>query len=128
MAQSVFGGIVYLAIVIGLSFLLGCSSSRQMKVVQGTNLEMGIVLPGTEGALTLDLITYTSGFKAVAPTNQPYSLSLTTTMDNSYFGVVSIREGTSAKLEIPAKSCEPAVVDLGNISLVSENPKGENEP
>ena len=87
--------------------LLGCASARQMKVVQGTNLEMGIVLPGTEGALTLDLITYTSGFKAVAPTNQPYSLSLTTTTDNSYFGVVSIRESTAATLNVPARSREP---------------------
>lgn len=87
---------IYMLAALALSG--GCFSRSQMRVVQGVNMEIGFVVPGTDGALTLDLVSYTSGFKAVSPTNAPFALELTTATSNDYFGVIHVRESVRAKI------------------------------
>lgn len=83
---------------IGISLMSGCASRYQTRVVSGVNMEIGLIVPGTDGALTLDLVSYTSGFKATAPTNAPFALELTSASSNDYFGVIHVRESIRAKL------------------------------
>lgn len=83
---------------IGMLLMSGCASRYQTRVVSGVNMEIGLIVPGTDGALTLDLVSYTSGFKATAPTNAPFALELTSSSSNDYFGVIHVRESIRAKL------------------------------
>jgi len=80
----------------------GCSSPRDVtQVLLGSSLQVGLTVPGTDGMLALDALVYTSGVRATCPTNLPFMIQVTNSVSNDYFGVVSIREGTSVTLRSP---------------------------
>ncbi len=65
----------------------GCASYKGGKVVDGTNLAVGMRLPGTEW--TLNVLDYIGGMRVAA--NEGCTISVTNSVaeTNSYFGVVT---------------------------------------
>lgn len=103
---------VILCFILGFAVLAscasGCTSYKGGKVVDGTNLEIGMTIPGTQW--TINFLSYTGGMKIGA--NEGARLEVTNEVweVNSYFGVVSTerRTRTSAAVE-PTEQGETAV-------------------
>ena len=68
----------------------GCTSYEGGKVVDGTNLEIGLAVPGTEGRLTINAIAYTGGLKVCGDERTVIVVTNDVAETNSYFGVVKM--------------------------------------
>lgn len=87
-------------LIVVLAFLAcGCGTYKGGKVVDGSNLEIGMTIPGTQW--NINFLSATSGLKVGA--NEGCALSVTNEVceTNKYFGVVEMTRYTkmSAKVE-----------------------------
>ena len=90
-------------IALALALLcVGCTSYKGGRVVDGTNLEVGIIVPGTD--YSLNLLSYTGGMKVGGNTDTSISVSNEVAETNSYFGVITIRRHT--RLTANVEPCE----------------------
>lgn len=109
------GDVLALLAILGLCALAfapvaGCASYKGGKVVDGTNLAVGMRLPGTEW--TLNVLDYVGGMRVAA--NEGCTISVTNSVaeTNSYFGVVTTSRSSTLHatispgpaLEAPASS------------------------
>lgn len=114
-----------LAATIGVLFLvvllmsLGCAY-KGGKVVDGTNLEIGMSVPGTEGCWTINALSYTGGLRVCGDERTVITVTNNVAETNSYFGVVKTQRHSamSATIEplywiLPATNGMPATVILG---------------
>lgn len=62
---------------------------KGVKVVEGTDLAIGLNIPSTDGVLQLQLLNYLSGFRLGVAENCRLKLEYITSYTNSYFGVVT---------------------------------------
>lgn len=79
---------------IALALLAGCSSYKGGRVVDGTNLEIGIAVPGTDGMLTIDALSYTAGLKVCGADKTIINVTNFVSETNSYFGVVKTQRNS----------------------------------
>ena len=79
-------GAIYLATLCG-----GCAY-KGGKVIDGTNLEVGICVPGTD--LTINALSYTSGIKVAGNTATTICVTNEVNETNSYFGVITMERKT----------------------------------
>ena len=94
--------LILASLTLTLALATGCSY-KGGKVVDGTNLEIGICVPGTD--LTINALSYTSGIKIGGNSNTTIVVSHSVAETNSYFGVVQMRRVTSTEASIsPAKA------------------------
>jgi hypothetical protein len=87
--------------ILGLS---GCTQYKGGKVVDGTNIEIGMTIPGTQW--TINFLSYTGGMKIGANDGARLVVTNETTESNSFFGVVS----TSRKTKLVA-AIEPTIAN-----------------
>lgn len=86
-------------------FLCGCSVYRGGKVVDGTNLEVGMMVPGT--SWSIDFLSYTGGMKVAGNDATAITVTNVVAETNSYFGVVTIRRHTRMTATIePTESAD----------------------
>ena len=90
LAFGLFVLVVMLGLVSLFSLLSGCVY-RGAKIVEGTDLAVGINVPSTEGALQLQLMNYLSGFRLAIAENAALTMTYSTAESNNYFGVISTR-------------------------------------
>lgn len=100
-AEKALGGFALLSMLVGLmlvAVLLGGCVYRGGRVVDGSNLEIGICVPGTEWSI--NALSYTGGIKVAG--NQDTSIVVSNEVDetNSYFGVVTTHRKTRMTSEI----------------------------
>lgn len=92
-------GVLLLWLFAALAFFCGGCAYKGGKVVDGTNLEIGICIPGTEWSI--NALSYTGGMKVAG--NQDTSITVTNEVaeTNSYFGVIRMERTTrmSATIE-----------------------------
>lgn len=71
------------------------------KVTEGTDLAVGLTVPGSEGALTLDALNYLTGFRLGVAENAGLKVKYTCAETNSYFGCITTRiyKSIDAKVE-----------------------------
>ena len=69
---------------------------RGAKATEGTSLTIGLSVPGTEGAASLTLVEYVSGFRLGVAENATATLKYRVAESNDYFGVVRTRSYKSA--------------------------------
>lgn len=88
-----------LAVLFACSIFVGCSTYKGGVVTDGTNLAIGMKLPGTEW--NINVLDYIGGVRVAA--NEGCILTVTNEVaeTNSYFGVVETRRHTrmSAAIE-----------------------------
>lgn len=76
------------------------------KVVEGTDLAIGVELPGSDGVAQLNLLNYLSGFRLAVDKNAILKVDYSVAETNTYLGVVS----TATRKTIKA-TVEPCEVD-----------------
>lgn len=92
-----------LALIIMATTFVGCAY-RGAKVVEGTDLAVGISVPATEGTLDLNVLNYLSGFRLAVDRNARLECKYSVAETNSYFGVISTK--THKKVEAKVEPCE----------------------
>ncbi len=84
------------AMAIVLLLLSGCVHNG-VKITEGTDLVMGVTVPGTEGVLQLQVLNYLSGFSVYAESGVAVEVDYTMSATNSYFGVVKTEQSKSVR-------------------------------
>ena len=87
-----------LILTAALAMLGGCAY-KGGKVIDGTNLEIGIAIPGTEWSI--NALSYTGGIKVAGNQNTAIVVTNEVVETNTYFGVVNTKRHTkmSARIE-----------------------------
>lgn len=114
--RAAFGMLLLLC---GMIFLLavamccgGCTAYRGGKVVDGSNIEVGMTIPGTEW--NINFLSYTGGAKICGNDGTAITVTNTTAETNSYFfGMVETRRRTKLTAEI-------SPVEQGNTAIEIE--------
>jgi len=90
-----------LAILSLASVLAGGCSYKGVKVVEGTDLIVGINVPVSEGSAQFQLMNYLSGFRLGVDRNAKLEVKYTVAETNTYFGVIqtSTSKSVDAKVE-----------------------------
>lgn len=85
-------------LAVGVLCLTGCTTYKGGKVVDGSNLEIGMTVPGTDWSI--NFLSYTGGAKICG--NDGTAITVTNCVDetNSYFGVMTTRRKTTLVAEI----------------------------
>lgn len=84
--------------------LCGCSVYRGGRVVDGTNLEIGMMVPGT--SWNIDFLSYTGGMKVAGNDATAITVTNVVAETNSYFGVVTTHRHT--RMTAAIEPTEPA--------------------
>jgi len=94
------------ALLLG-AFFAGCIY-KGAKCTEGMDVSVGISVPGTEGAASLTILNYLSGFRLGVAENAALKVKYTVAETNDYFGVVHIRSHKTidAKVE-PCETTPP---------------------
>ena len=104
--------------------LSGCVY-KGAKIVEGSDLAIGLNVPSTDGTLQLQLLNYLSGFRLGVAENAALTVEYSTVASNSYFGVVQTQ--TSKSISATVQPCETspnpsALADPQTTSLASPSP------
>lgn len=75
---------------IGISLMSGCVY-KGAKVTEGTDLSVGISVPGTEGAASLTVLNWLSGFRVGLSQNAQMEMRYRCAETNDYFGIIHTR-------------------------------------
>lgn len=105
-----------IAILALASVFAGGCSYKGAKVVEGTDLAVGINVPFAEGVAQLQLMNYLSGFRLGVDRNAILKVKYTVAESNSYFGV--IQTYTSKRVDATVK---PSALD-------NSSPQKANNP
>lgn len=92
------------AFVIAVSFLCGCAQYKGAKVVEGTDLAVGMTIPVENAPLKFEALNWLSGFRLGIDQNARLELEYTVAETNSYFGVVRTSQCKSVTATI--EPCE----------------------
>ena len=87
-APVLFGGCIY----------------KGAKVVEGTDLAIGITIPQADGAAQLDVLNYLSGFRLGVAENAGLVVRYSVAESNEYFGVITTR--TAKTIDAKVTPCE----------------------
>ncbi len=101
---------LYLLALLGLCALAfapiaGCASYKGGKVVDGTNIEIGMTIPGTE--LSLNFLAYTGGIKVAGNDRTAIIVTNSVAEINSYFGVVTTSRSSTTHATISPSNAQP---------------------
>lgn len=113
----------YIVSLAAVSLLyVGCASYKGGKVVDGTNLEIGLAVPGTEGQLTINALSYTAGLKVCGDDRTYILVTNWVAETNSYFGVVRTQRNSRMSAAImPCPFCYAPTNGLAEAT--AETPK-----
>lgn len=92
-----------LLLALALYLAAGCAY-KGAKVVEGTDLAVGINFPAAEGEAQLQLLNYLSGFRLAVDRNAIMRVKYTTAETNDYFGIISTR--TAKTVDAAVEPCE----------------------
>lgn len=110
LVDAVLGAIVailgVIAVLFSCSLFSGCATSyKGGKVVDGTNLEIGMTVPGTQW--TINFLSFTGGMKVGANDGARLEVTNEVWETNSYFGVISTSRHTRTNAAIEPTIAEP---------------------
>ena len=91
--------ILFMAVCAACFLFAGCVYTGA-KVTEGTDLAVGISVPGTDGALQLQVFNYLSGFRLGVAEDAQMTVEYTTTETNDYFGCIHTRVHKTVKATV----------------------------
>ena len=125
--DKITGGILgagfLLAVAVAALCLFGSGCCyKGGKVVDGTNLEIGICIPGTEWSI--NALSYTGGIKGAGNQNTAIVVSNEVQETNSYFGVITMERKTkmTARIEPTEEAAESAADATVSAGAASATP------
>lgn len=105
------------------AFLAGCTSLGDgAKVVEGTDLTLGVSLPYSDASDAMTVINYLTGFRLNVDENSRCKLKYTCCETNDYFGMVHTRISKSIEADI-----EPTI-DEEELEEATEQTEDRSEP
>ena len=106
-AFGLFVLVVMLGLVSLFSLLSGCVY-RGAKIIEGTDLAVGLNIPSTDGALQFQLLNYLSGFRLAVAENAALEMTYTTAETNDYFGIITTRVSKTVSATVsPTETATP---------------------
>ena len=101
-AEPIIMFLFTLALFAIVIFGAGCSSlcGDGAKVVEGTDLTLGVSLPYSEASDAMTLINYLTGFRLTVDETSRCKLKYTCCETNDYFGMVTTRIAKSIEADI----------------------------
>lgn len=104
----------FCAVVAALAAMNGCVY-RGAKVVEGTDLAVGLSIPGADGAADLTVFNYLSGFRLGVARDAEMSVRYTCAETNAWFGLCETRSAKTVDATVrplpSTNSCERAAAD-----------------
>lgn len=98
------------------SSLAGCVY-RGAKITEGTDLAVGLSVPGTDGALQVNALNWLSGFRLGVAQNATLRVAYSTADTNDYFGIIHTRTAKRIRAKVTPLSAKdldkPGHDDLG---------------
>ena len=107
--EKVCQGAALLLALLGFFGLVALTSGclyRGCKVVEGTDIAVGLSVPGTEDTIQLNALNYLSGFRLGVAENAALTLRYTCATTNTYFGVA--HSETVKSIDATVSPCETA--------------------
>ena len=92
------------------SLVSGCIY-KGAKITEGVDLAVGLTVPATDGAASLDVLNYLSGFRLGVAENARLTVDYATAETNSYLGIVTTR--TSKSVRATVEPCEVSATAAG---------------
>ena len=120
---GILGGSALLAVALAALCLFGSGCVyKGGKVVDGTNLEIGICIPGTEWSI--NALSYTAGLKVAGNTATAIVVTNEVQETNSYFGVITMERKTkmSARIEPTEEATDAESTDISAGGEAATNP------
>lgn len=99
-----------LAAALAAAALSGCAY-RGAKVTEGTDLAVGISVPGADGSLRLDALNWLSGFRLAVAENARLTVDYDSAETNDYLGVVHTRTAKRVKATVEPLTAAERTVD-----------------
>lgn len=126
--RSVLGLMMYFLIAAFVSFLAfffsGCATYDGGKVVDGTNIIIGIHVPGTDW--NISVLDYVGGVKVGGDEDTSVEVTHEVVETNDYFGVVHIRRHSRLKTKIVPYADPAALTNAAPCLLDSPDAGGTN--
>lgn len=82
------------------SLFYGCTVYKGAKVVEGTDLAVGMDIPGMDGIAQLNVLNYLSGFRLGLQKDAGMAMEYTVKERNTYFGVISTDTEKTIKADV----------------------------
>lgn len=76
------------------------------KITEGTDLAVGLTVPGTEGAVQVNALNWLSGFRLGVAENAALTVEYSSAATNSFFGVV--HSSSVKRIKAKVEPCEGA--------------------
>ncbi len=91
------------ALALVMAAVCGCVY-RGAKITEGTDLAVGLSVPGTDGALQVNALNWLSGFRLGVAENAALTVEYSTAETNDYLGIVHTR--TAKRVRAKVEPCE----------------------
>lgn len=88
------------AALLGTLMLLSGCVYRGAKVVEGTDLAVGLSVPATDGAADLTVFNYLSGFRLGVAKDAEMTVKYSSAETNSWFGVCTTRSAKTVEATV----------------------------
>ena len=100
------GCAILLALVAALALMMMCGGClyKGAKITEGTDIAVGLTVPGSEETVQLNALNYLSGFRLGIAENAALTLRYSCATTNSYFGVV--HSETVKSIDATVSPCE----------------------
>ena len=100
------GCAILLALAAALALMMMCGGClyRGAKITEGTDIAVGLTVPGSEETVQLNALNYLSGFRLGIAENAALTLRYSCATTNSYFGVV--HSETVKSIDATVSPCE----------------------
>jgi hypothetical protein len=100
------GCAILLALVAALSLMFICGGClyKGAKITEGTDIAVGLTVPGSEETVQLNVLNYLSGFRLGIAEHAALTLKYSCATTNSYFGVV--HSETVKTIDATVEPCE----------------------
>ena len=117
--RASLGCALLLALAAALALAIICSGClyKGAKVVEGTDIAVGLSVPGTEETLQINALNYLSGFRLGIAENAALTLRYSCATTNSYFGVV--HSETVKSIDATVSPCEVSPVATNAVEEVA---------
>jgi len=97
--------LLVLVVALAAAFALSGCVYRGAKVTEGTDLSVGVNVPGSDGTLQFDVMNYLTGFRIGVAENAALKVKYNVAETNDYFwGMITIR--SSKDVDAKVEPCE----------------------